>query len=152
VNYAILSWLLVLAWADKWYEVPALLAGLVFFVLFVSPIVIALALVKIIDTKWGRNIRIKFGIAHPVAKAWYSFFRKGIPCWVVATLKGGRLVAGLYGGKSFASSFPAQEDIYLEKLCSLSKEGEMERITDLSLGGIIRMENVEMLEFYEIRN
>jgi len=150
VNYGVLSWLLVLAWTEKWYADPILLTLLVLFVLFVSPIAIALLLVKAIDAEWALHFRSIFRIAHPVPKAWDSFFRKGIPCWVVATLKGGRLVAGLYGGNSFASSFPAQEDIYLEKLCMLSPEGKMECVIDRSLGGIIRMENVEMLELFEI--
>jgi hypothetical protein len=150
LNYAVLSWLLVLAWTRKWYEDPVTLALLAFFILFVAPFLIALALVWVIDTEWGRRVRVAFGIAHPVSKAWDSFFRRGIPCWIVATLKGGRVIAGLYGGNSFASSFPAEEDLYLEKICRLSAQGEIEGIAEFSRGGIIKMENVETLELFDI--
>jgi len=150
LNYAVLSWLLVLTWSQQWYENPLSLALLAFFILFVAPVLIALTLVKVIDTEWGKKVRVAFGIAHPVSKAWDSFFRRGIPCWVVATLKGGRVIAGLYGGNSFASSFPAEEDLYLEKICRLSAQGEIEGIAEFSRGGIISMENVETLELFDI--
>lgn len=150
LNYAALSWLLVTAWTQKWYENPLILALLSLFTLFVGPVLIALVLVKIIDTEWGRQLRIAFGLAHPVPKAWDSFFRRGIPCWVVATLKGGRVLAGLYGGNSFASSCPAEEDLYLEKICRLSPQGEIEGVAEFSRGGIIQMKNVETLEFFDL--
>jgi hypothetical protein len=150
LNYAVLSPLLVLTWTQKWYHHPFGLALLAFFTLFMAPVLIALAIVKVIDTNWGKRVRVAFGIAHPVSKAWDAFFRRGIPCWVLATLKGGRVIAGFYGGNSFASSFPAQEDLYLEKICRLSAEGEIEGVAEFSRGGIIRMENVESLELFDI--
>lgn len=152
LNYAVLSWLLVTAWIEKWYEKPLILASLSLFTLFVGPILIALVLVKTIDTEWGKQVRIAFGLSHPVPKAWDSFFRRGIPCWVVATLKGGRVIAGLYGGNSFASSCPAEEDLYLEKICKLSPQGEIERVAEFSRGGIIQMKNVETLEFFDLNS
>ncbi len=60
------------------------------------------------------------------------------------------MIAGLYAGNSFASSFPAAEDLYLEKICRLSAQGEIEGIADFSRGGIIKMENVETLELFDI--
>jgi hypothetical protein len=118
-------------------------------VLLLTPVVIGLVLVKAIDTNWGRRFRHAFGIVHPVPKAWDYFFRQGTPCWIVATLKDGRIVAGLYGPNSFASSFPSEEDLYLEKLCKLSPQGKIEGVADFSIGGIIRMENVQLLELFD---
>jgi Family of unknown function (DUF6338) len=151
VNYAMLSWLLVLFWTHRWYETTAYFGGLVVLVLFVFPIVIALGLVKTIDSKWGHRIRANLKITHPVPSAWDCFFRESIPCRVVAKLKSGGVVAGLYGSKSWASSAPAEQDIYLEKLCSLSPDGKMEKVRDGSLGGIIRMDEVEVLELFEVK-
>ena len=152
LNYAFLSPLLVLTWNRLWYENPSLLAAIAFLVLFVSPVLIALAIVKISDTRWAQKFRRTFGITHPVPKAWDYFFRRGIPCWVLATLKDGRVVAGLYGPNSFASSFPSAEDLYLERLCKLTPEGKMGGLADFSIGAIIKMENVAMLELFEIAN
>lgn len=149
-NYAILSWAVVLVWKQLWYENVAFLAAFVFFSLFVSPVIIAVLFGKINDSEWGRRMRRQLGVMHPMPKAWDYFFRRGLPCWIVATMKDGRVIAGLYAGESFASSFPAEEDIYLEKVCSLSPDGKMQGIIPDSIGAIIRMENVALLEFFEI--
>ena len=149
LNYALLSWLLAWAWIQHWYQQPLLLATVVFCILFVTPVVIALILVKIFDTDWGLRLRLSYGVAHPVLKAWDSFFRRGRLCWVVATMKGGRIFAGYYGPNSYASSFPADEDVYLEKLCKLSPKGKIEGVAEFTAGGIIQMKNVETLEFFE---
>ncbi len=133
LNYALLSWLFVLAWKQLWYENIVFLAAFVFFFLFVSPVVIA----------W-------LGVMHPIPKAWDYFFHQGAPCWVVATMKDGKVIAGLYGNDSFASSFPADEDIYVERVCMLSAEAKIEGLVTDSIGAIIRMENVALLEFFQI--
>ncbi|MFY9529324.1 MAG: DUF6338 family protein [Candidatus Acidiferrales bacterium] len=148
-NYALLSWLLILAWDRRWYESALVLVALALLVLLLTPVVIGLVLVKAIDTNWGRRFRHAFGIVHPVPKAWDYFFRQETPCWIVATMKDGRVVAGLYRSNSFASSFPSEEDLYLEKLCKLSPQGKIEGVADFSMGGIIRMENVQLLELFD---
>jgi hypothetical protein len=64
-------------------------------------------------------------------------------------MKDGRVIAGLYGPNSFASSFPAPEDLYLEKMCKLSPQGKIEGIAEFSNGCIIQMDNIELLELVE---
>lgn len=149
LNYAFLSWLLILMWKESWYRSIGMLVGIAFVALFASPVAVALAFAKMIDTEWGRKVLARFRIINPVPKAWDYFFRQAIPCWVIATLKDGRVFAGLYGENSSASSFPAEEDLYLEKLCRLSAEGKIEGVAPYSMGGIIRMEYVASLEFFE---
>jgi hypothetical protein len=149
LNYAVLSWLLVFAWLDKWYENPLALAVLSFFVLFGAPVLIGLAIPQIVESKRGRKVRERFRLMHPIPKAWDYFFRLGTPCWVVATMKDGHVLAGWYGVNSFASSFPAEEDLYLEKTCNLSPEGRILQVKEFSHGAIIRMEHVQLLEMYE---
>jgi hypothetical protein len=148
-NYAILSWLLVLSWRKLWYQNTAFLVFLVLLTLLISPVLIGLGLVKLAATNWLRRFRHTFGIPHPDPKAWDHFFRRGMPCWVVATLRSGRVIGGLYGSNSFASSYPSAEDLYLEQLCNMTPEGMMAGLTALTVGGIIRMENVELLELFE---
>jgi hypothetical protein len=149
INYAILSWLLILSWRMLWYRNTAWLAFLAILTLFVSPVLGSLGLVKLADVEWARGFRHIFGLPHPVPKAWDYFFRSGKACWVVVTLKGGRMVGGLYGSNSFASSFPSPEDLYLERLCNMTPDGQMDGLANLTDGGIIRMENVELVELFE---
>ncbi|MGA8073745.1 MAG: DUF6338 family protein [Candidatus Acidiferrales bacterium] len=150
VNYGAWSWLLVWAWARSWIHsaVPAIL--LAAFILFVSPMILGVTTVWLSETIWVQRVRRRFGVSSPVPKAWDHYFRKSESCWVVATLKSGKLVAGLYGPNSAASSYPAEEDIYLERLCKLSASGKMEGLIENSRGGIIRMDEVQLIEFYDI--
>lgn len=148
LNYGIWSWLLVLSWRRHWYESGGFLAFLAVLVLFASPVVGTLTLAKLTQTNAGRRAREIFGIRHPTPKAWDYFFGKGVACWVVITLKSGRVIGGYYGTESFASSFPHEEDLYLELLCDMTPDGRLNGITPLTLGGIICMKDVELIEIF----
>lgn len=149
LNYAILSPLLTVFWMKAWYENLGFLAGFTFFALFLAPILIAWLFIRVVESDWGRRRRRSLGLMHPMPKAWDYFFHLGKPCWIVATLKNGRIFAGYYGGDSFASSFPADEDLYLEKLCNLTPEGRIVDVHPQSAGGIIRMDAIDTLEFFD---
>ena len=151
LNYGTFSWLFVIAWKERWHETLLGLTLLTFFALFLAPVLLALSLIRISDTRSLRRLRSHFHLIHPVPKAWDYFFRQARPCWIVATLKDGHVVAGLYGNNSFTSSFPADEDIYVERLCTLSAEGKITGLAKYSRGAIIRMENVVLLEFYDLK-
>jgi hypothetical protein len=147
-NYGIWSWLLILSWQKHWYKSDGFLAFLAVLVLFLSPVVGTLAIVKLMQTSAFRSVRETFGIRHPAPNAWDYFFGKGAACWIIVTLKSGRVIGGYYGTESFASSFPHEEDLYLELLCDMTPEGRLNGITPLTFGGIIRMADVELLEFF----
>jgi Family of unknown function (DUF6338) len=149
VNYGVWSWLLVLSWQRQWYKGNVFLALLALLILFLSPAVGTLAFVKFTQSNAGRRAREILGIRHPSPKAWDYFFGKGAACWVVITLKSGRVIGGYYGTESFASSFPNEEDLYLELLCDMTPDGRLNGIAPLTLGAIIRMEEVELLEFFK---
>jgi len=148
VNYGIWSWLLILSWQKHWYKSDGFSAFLAVLILFFSPVVGTLATAKLMQTSAFRSVRETFGIRHPAPKAWDYFFGKGAACWIIVTLKSGRVIGGYYGTESFASSFPHEEDLYLELLCDMTPEGRLNGITPLTLGGIIRMEEVQLLEFF----
>ncbi len=65
-------------------------------------------------------------------------------------MKSGQVIAGLFGPSSFASSFPQRQDIYLERLLSLDEDGTVAGWADYSAGALVKMEEVERLEFFEI--
>lgn len=148
VNYGIWSWLLILIWHNRWYESSGFLAFLAVLILFLSPVVGTLAIAKLMQTSAFRGVRETFGIRHPVPKAWDYFFGKRAACWIIVTLKSGRVIGGYYGTESFASSFPHEEDLYLELLCDMTTEGRLNGVTPLTLGGIIPMKEVQLLEFF----
>lgn len=153
VSYAFLSplvwWLLQLEHKPGVYG--WLLAGW-FLVLFLFPVVSALILIRVSDSAAGRWTRELLHFKHPDPKAWDFFFRQGRSSWVVATLKDGTLLAGLFSTDSFASAFPNEEDLYLERVCTLSDDGKITGLSDGTEGAIIRAENIKLLEFYRVED
>lgn len=150
VNYALVSWLLVLIYQKHWYQSVFLLACFSLLILLIFPVLLGFGLVAVSESNCLRRLRSRFGFANPVPTAWDYFFRKSGYCWVLATLKSGHVVAGFFGPNSSASSYPSAEDIYLERLCKLSPEGKIEGLIEYSQGAIIQMDDVELLEFYDL--
>lgn len=66
----------------------------------------------------------------------------------MVTLKDGDKVAGKFGVDSFASSAPAEEQIYLEEEWVLNKDGGFDRPADQSAGVIILSSEIRSVEFY----
>ncbi len=114
------------------------------FVLFFAPIVWVL-LWKYIRTRdfFQRNA------PHPTAKPWDYVFAQRKSYWVKVTLKDGTVIAGRYGDKSFASSAPAPEQIYLEQTWVLNNNGGFERAKNDTAGVLILSSEIS---YVELRN
>jgi hypothetical protein len=89
-------------------------------------------------------------IREPLPTAWDYYFRKKPGCWVRVILKSGQVIAGLFGPSSFASSFPQEQDLFLERLLRLDEDGRVVGWTEYSAGALVKMEDVERLEFFEV--
>ena len=65
-------------------------------------------------------------------------------------LNNGRIIGGLYGPDSFVSSYPEEEDVYLQEIWKIDEEGRfMEKIPD-SKGLLINHDAIEYIEFFDI--
>lgn len=110
-------------------------------VFFVAPIVWVLAW-KYLRTRdfFQRNA------PHPTARPWDYVFAQRKPYWVKVTLNDGTIIAGRYADKSFASSAPAPEQIYLEETWILNKNGGFERAKNSTAGVIILSAEISYIE------
>lgn len=149
-NYALLSPLVWVLLRPAAIRHPVVSLALWFVVLFVSPMVLAVLLPWLSERERFQRWRLALRWVHPVPKAWDYFFRQAKPCWVIATFKDGRVLGGLYGTQSFASSYPDTEDLYLERVCTFSAEWKMDGIAERSAGAIIRLVDVQSLEFFQL--
>ena len=86
---------------------------------------------------------------HPTAKPWDYVFAQRKSYWVKVTLKDGTVIAGRYGDKSFASSAPAPEQIYLEQTWVLNNNGGFERAKNDTAGVLILSSEIS---YVELRN
>lgn len=102
---------------------------------------------------WLRKTQLfQRSIAHPTGKPWDYVFSRRIPYWVIATLADGRKVAGKYDQRSFASSAPAPEQIYLEEAWVLSDGGGFERPRVGTAGIIILAKEIVTLELFKFED
>lgn len=111
------------------------------FVLFIAPIIWVI-IWKYLRTRdfFQRNA------PHPTAKPWDYVFAQRKLYWVKVTLKNGTIIAGRFAYKSFASSSPAPEQIYLEETWLLNDKGGFERAKNNTAGVIILSSEISHIE------
>lgn len=138
----------------RWVEVsqlqgesPNLYLSFYFFVIFISPIILVLMWRVIRST----NL-VQSKAPHPTGKPWDYVFSLREPYWVKVTLKDGTVLGGLYGSKSFASSNPEPEQIYLEQTWVLGKEGAFERKKNDTAGILILSSEISHVELRKINH
>jgi hypothetical protein len=148
VNYALL---LAPIYAIEHFDVrsshPTLYVLFYILVLLVAPIAWAWGF------HWLRKTQLlQRSIAHPTSKPWDFVFEQRRPYWVIATLTDGRQIAGRYGAKSFASSSPAPEQIYLQEAWVMSDGGGLERARHETAGIIILGKEIVTIELFNIKD
>ena len=88
-------------------------------------------------------------IVHPIRKPWDYVFGKRQSFWIIVHLKDGRRVGGKFDADSFASSSPAEEQIYLEEVWALDDASNFEAPIPRSKGIIVMRTEIAAIEFFE---
>lgn len=143
INYAIsFPLLIVLNKGIKsgilWYHY-----GIISLVLFIFPIIWPFIYLRITSSKKMQGI-----IIHPIPKAWDYFFKRGEICFMLIHLKSGDLLGGYYGSESFASSYPAEEDLYLQQVLEVDENGCFGDPIEDSKGLLINYHNIDYIELF----
>jgi hypothetical protein len=119
------------------------LRGLALFAVFIlAPIGWPLLLFRVRKTRWFTQ-----RLSHPTLRPWDYYFSKGEPCWVIVHLKDQK-VGGYYGMGSFASSDPAEPQLYLEQVWALDNQCRFEHKIEQSKGMIFFAKDIVALEFF----
>ncbi len=142
INYALLLWPILFV-EETALRVKCPNIYVLFYVctLFVAPVL------WVIIWKWIRERDFFQKMApHPTEKPWDFVFGQKKTYWIVVTLKDGRKIAGMYGLNSFASSAPADEQLYLEQEWVLNDEGGFERPAQQTAGIIILASEITTVE------
>ena len=114
-----------------------------------------LVIPALLPLAWSRIIRwkvVQSVINHPCPTAWDHFFgvlRKG-ECFILVHLKNGEKIAGFYGADSYATSFPRNGDLYLERTIKVDSDGNFQEYVDSTLGLIISRDEYSYVELFEI--
>lgn len=144
VNFALVSWPLHLATQSSLASnSPGLYYALLalFFILLPAcwPFV----------GNWLRDRRLFRGaLLAPDPTAWDQLFRTSKKAmWVVAYMKDGTRLAGIYGEGSGASSYPEPQDIYLQKRFAVGDDGRLQPVPR-SRGVWLSKDSFDFLEFF----
>ncbi|EKO4006960.1 DUF6338 family protein [Vibrio fluvialis] len=142
VNYALLFPLIY--WVENAQENIIIQVCFYSLVLFFAPVLWVYIWKRIRETQYVQD-----RLPHPANRPWDYVFSQRKPYWIIVTLKDGTKLAGKYGGKSFVSSCPNKEQIYLEQSWELNAEGGFERAHEQSSGVLIITDEISYLELFE---
>lgn len=145
INYAVLF--LPIRWIEDSGSIRRCPIAYYLFYLFVfviAPFLWALFWKKLRATEFFQR-----SAPHPTAKPWDFLFEQRKPYWVKVVLNDGSIIAGRYASKSFASSAPADEQIYLEETWILGEGGEFARKVDRTAGTMVLAKNISYVELRE---
>lgn len=126
---------------------PNLYVFFYFSVLIISPMALSYGLIKIRKLDFFQN-----NAPHPVKKPWDFVFQKRDWYWVIIELNDGSKVAGKYAGDSFASSYPASEQIFLEERWHLDEDDSLDRPRGGTAGILIGSDHIKTIEFFVFDN
>jgi Family of unknown function (DUF6338) len=124
---------------------PSAYVGFYVFVLLFAPVLWALLLCKLRSTQFFQST-----LPHPTGKPWDYVFGQRKRFWVVASLKDGTRIGGLFDEKSFASSAPNAEQLYLQETWELNADGGFERARTDSAGIMILTTEIVSIEFFNV--
>ena len=146
LNLALLFWLVGLLQREGFQQRHPVVYGLgIFVVLFVAPVAWAVTVRFLCTSRLFRKY-----VLHPAPQAWDFFFLQRRPAWVLAHLKTGEMVGGLFSDDSCASSFPTEADIYLEEVWKLDEEGRFIQRVDQTSGILIKRSECSHIELFAL--
>jgi len=145
INYAALSWLIILV--DKFDLLNkhfTLFILSVIFIIFIAPIFWTIIFVWLSKSK-----KLRKYILSPIKNPWDYYFEKKKSCWVIVNLKNGEKIGGVYSDNSFSSAYPHKEQIYLEELWDIGTNGNFLKKISRTDGIIIIGDEIKSIELYK---
>lgn len=119
-------------------------------VVIVGPAVLGLLLGVGAEQGWLRWLAHKLGLnpVHSTPNAWDWRFRSKAGCYVLVTLSDGGTAAGFFGTQSFASSDPAEPDLYIQELMDVPDDGGAWTPQAIKKGILIPAKEIRYVNFY----
>ncbi|MFB5150678.1 MULTISPECIES: DUF6338 family protein [Burkholderia] len=127
------------AWATRHAVAYAVVWGCI---LLIGPVLCALGIFVLRRAKW-----LARWLPHPVDRAWDYVFGQREPFYLIITLTSGKRIGAAYGSNSFASSYPADPEIYVEEAWDVDDAEGFVRRHVQTRGLLIAGSAIESIEF-----
>ena len=146
-NFALFFWLILLMnkyyiWFNENYFFNIM--GYLLMIL-IGPVIWPILLYNIRTSKFFKE---RFLI--PIPKSWDYFFSKREECFVLIHLTNGALIGGIYSNKSYASSYPESEDLYIEEVWEINNKGHFINKIEGTIGLWIPKTSYNYIELFEL--
>lgn len=152
INYALWSWLIyLLIRLDFFIANPIYTAFIWLLIILVSPVALGVIIAHFHHKETFRTMLQRYGFypIHPTPTAWdYKFHKTDKPVWVLVTMKDGSRVAGLFGSRSFASSEPGEQDLYIQEVFRINGDEPWQRVPEND-GILILGDQIKHIEFWK---
>lgn len=144
LNLGLWWWLVMLVQRVEFSSRQPLVFALgTIWILVVFPVLLAILAWRLRRTRFARR-----WITHPLPTAWDFFFASRQPCWILFHLKNGKRFGGFFGEDSFASSFPAAPDLYVQDLWRVDEFGRFRERVPGNLGMIVRYDDCHHMQLF----
>ena len=145
LNYGFFSWIILWKFSQYSPEDSKLFIYILSsIVLFVGPMIWPLIFLYI-----SKKSFLKKYIIDPTPKPWDYVFGKKEPSWIIVHLINGGMIGGIYDTNSFTSSFPIEEQIYLEEVWEVDEQKNFIKPVDRSKGIIIFNDEIASVELFK---
>lgn len=111
----------------------------------IAPAILAVLTYKLRTSPFAYST---LGIDHPHRTAWEHFVLKRKRCFMIFHLKNGDFFGGYYGPDSYATTYPHEPEVYVEKVYEVGPEGFVKEIEG-TFGSVVRLADIERIEFLE---
>ena len=138
LNYALMQLILIPIRASRVPNAPELVQ-LAF--TFLVPALYPFAIKSLRDSQLA-------GITGSHSRAWDFVFSKRLKRWVRLHMKDDTVVCGWFGSNSQSTSYPIDEQLYIEKLYDVESDTNAWKERVSSAGAIISMSEVKYIEFF----
>ncbi len=111
--------------------------------LLLAPIIWPWLFVRVIQPRFAKVF------INPIPKPWDVVFRQQGEKWIIVHLVDGRRIGGRFARGSEASSYPAEEQLYLKEVWRLDENGRFIHPVDRTGGIIVSGKTIEAVEFFD---
>jgi hypothetical protein len=140
--YALISPIVWALWYSGQLTNPYVVPVLILF-LPALPALLPIIWLRIRRLRWVQSRTLS-----PIKRPWDFVFGRRREYWVLVTLKDGEKIGGIYGRQSSSSSYPRQEQIYLEKVWILGEDNTFVHEAPQSKGVIILGDEIAYIELF----
>ncbi len=122
----------------------------ILFAAFIIPALVGFITGILPQATWFQKL-FRGKLLHPTPTAWDFIFGDRTKSYLIMFhLKSGAKIGGLYSTKSYVSSFPTSQEIYIEEVWQIDEQGEWIDPIEDSAGAFIKMEECTHFELFHV--